>query len=29
MASHSSLENSMDGGAWWSTVHGVGRVGQD
>ena len=23
MASHSCLENSMDGGAWWSTVHGV------
>ena len=26
MATHSStlcLENSMDGGAWWATVHGV------
>ena len=20
---HSCLENSMDGGAWWATVHGV------
>ena len=20
---YSSLENSMDGGAWWATVHGV------
>ena len=23
MAIHSSLENSMDQGAWWATVHGV------
>ena len=23
MATHSSLENPMDGGAWWATVHGV------
>ena len=23
MAVHSSLENPMDGGAWWATVHGV------
>ena len=22
---HSSLENSMDGGAWWATVHGVAK----
>ena len=22
------LENSMDRGAWWATVHGVTRVGQ-
>ena len=22
---YSCLENSMDGGAWWSTVHGVGK----
>ena len=21
----SSLENPMDGGAWWATVHGVGK----
>ena len=21
------LENSMDGGAWWATVHGLQRVG--
>ena len=23
------LENSMDKGAWWATVHGVVRVGHD
>ena len=23
------LENSMDGGAWWATVHGVARVRHD
>ena len=23
MASHSCLENPMDGGAWWAAVHGV------
>ena len=22
---HSCLENSMDGGAWWTTVHGVAK----
>ena len=22
---YSSLENSMDGGAWWATVHGVAK----
>ena len=22
---YSSLENPMDGGAWWSTVHGVAK----
>ena len=22
---HSCLENSMDGGAWWATVHGVAK----
>ena len=27
MATHSSiLENPMDRGAWWATVHGVARV---
>ena len=26
---YSSLENPMDGGAWWTTVHGVSRVRQD
>ena len=26
---HSCLENSMDRGAWWTTVHGVTRVGHD
>ena len=26
---HSCLENPMDGGAWWATVHGVARVGHD
>ena len=25
MATHSSLENSMDRGAWWVTVHGVAK----
>ena len=32
MATHSSilgLENPMDRGAWWATVHGVTRVGHD
>ena len=24
---HSCLENPMDRGAWWATVHGVARVG--
>ena len=22
---HSCLENPMDGGAWWATVHGVAK----
>ena len=26
---YSCLENSMDRGAWWSTVHGVTRVGHN
>ena len=26
---YSCLENPMDRGAWWSTVHGVARVGHD
>ena len=26
---YSCLENPMDGGAWWATVNGVQRVGQD
>ena len=26
---HSSLENPMDGGAWWAAVHGVARVRHD
>ena len=26
---YSCLENSMDRGAWWATVHGVKRVGHD
>ena len=26
---YSCLENSMDIGAWWGTVHGVARVGHD
>ena len=26
---YSCLENPMDKGAWWATVHGVVRVGQD
>ena len=26
---YSSLENTMDRGAWWATVHGVARVGHD
>ena len=25
----SCLENPMDRGAWWATVHGVTRVGHD
>ena len=25
MATHSCLENTMDGGAWWAAVHGVTR----
>ena len=30
MATHSSnLENPMDRGAWWATVHEVARVGQN
>ena len=26
---YSCLENPMDGGAWWATVHGVAKVGHD
>ena len=26
---YSCLENPMDGGAWWATVHGSQRVGHD
>ena len=26
---YSCLENSMDKGAWWATVHGVAKVGHD
>ena len=26
---YSCLENPMDRGAWWATVHGVPRVGHD
>ena len=26
---YSCLENSMDTGAWWATVHGSQRVGHD
>ena len=26
---YSCLENPMDGGAWWTTVHGSQRVGHD
>ena len=26
---HSCLENPLDRGAWWATVHGVARVGYD
>ena len=26
---NSCLENPMDRGAWWATVHGVARVGHD
>ena len=26
---YSRLENSMNRGAWWATVHGVARVGHD
>ena len=25
MATHSSLENPMNKGAWWATVHGVAK----
>ena len=25
MATHSCLENPMDGRAWWATVHGVAK----
>ena len=26
---YSYLENPMDGGAWWATVHGVAMSGRD
>ena len=26
---YSSLENSMDSGAWWATVHGIAELGHD
>ena len=26
---YSCLENPMDRGAWWATIHGVARVGHD
>ena len=26
---YSRLENSMDRGAWWATVHGAGKIGHD
>ena len=26
---YSCLENPMDGGTWWATVHGSQRVGHD
>ena len=26
---YSCLENPMDRGAWWATVHGISRVGQN
>ena len=26
---YSSLENSMDRGAWWATVHGVAKSGHN
>ena len=26
---YSCLENPMDGGAWWATVHGSQKVGHD
>ena len=26
---YSCLENSMDRGAWWASVHGVARAGRD
>ena len=26
---YSCLDNPMDGGAWWATVHGSQRVGHD
>ena len=25
MATHSCLENPMEGGAWWAAVHGVAK----
>ena len=25
MATHSSIENPMDGGAWWATVHRIAK----
>ena len=27
MVTHSCLENPMDGGAWWATVHGIAKSG--
>ena len=26
---YSCLENSMDRGAWWATIHGVQRIGHN
>ena len=26
---YSCLENPMDRGAWWATVHGVAKIGRD